>query len=117
MKTYTFSNGLSVTGTAEQILEVAAKIGEAVDATALGIIPAGFYVSSDGEMKKISEMHTQYIVNALLKKTIEHYESIRIKRIKEDSELPKFLEGYVNLVANPQIEQLFNELQRRSEEI
>lgn len=113
-KTYSFSNGVTINGTAEQILKAAEAFGEKIDPVMLGIIPAGFYVSSDGELKEISKMHTQYIINALLKRTLEHFESIRIKKITDDSELPQFLVNYVNLTENPQIEALYTELTKRA---
>jgi len=113
-KTYVFSNGVSITGTAEQIVKAAEAFGEKINPKMLGIIPTGFYLSSDGELKEIATMNTQYIINALLKKTIEHFESIRIKKITNDSELAKFLVDYVNLTENPQIEALYSELTKRA---
>jgi hypothetical protein len=109
---YVFSNGVTLTGTADQLLQYAKLIGEVVDPTRLGgSVPKGYYFSSSHGLIKISEMDTVHLVNALSKRTVDYFTNIRPKH--KDFDLKAYLAEYLALTESPEIEEMYMELSRR----
>lgn len=117
-RSYNFTNGLTITGTLEQILDIAAKLGETVDATQLGIVPKGYYQSETKGLIRISDMNEIHIINALTKRTIGYYESIRPKKGEAKIDVKELIKDYltkfVALTDDLQIEELYSELVNRT---
>lgn len=115
-RSYNFANGATMTGTIEQILTVAATLGETVDATQLGIVPKGYYQSETKGLIAIKDMNEIHIINALTKRTIAYYESIRPKKgekLTTEEVIQNYLAKFVALTDDLQIEELYSELARR----
>ena len=109
---YKFDNGVTITGTAKQILEYAKIIGEVVDPKNLGdLIPRGYYDSKTKGLLKISEMADFHIINALNKLTVDYF--LALKPTKE-LVLAEYLRKFVALTENPEIEDLYTELVNRA---
>lgn len=109
---YIFSNGVTLNGTAEQLLQYATLIGESINPTRLGgVIPRGYYYSTSHGLVKISDMDTVYLVNALNKRTVDYYSKIRPKT--KDFDLKQYLSDYLALTDSPEIEEMFTELSKR----
>lgn len=111
-RSYEFNNGLTITGSIEQIIEISTKIGEPIDATRLGIVPKGFYQSSTKGLVAIKDMNTVHIINALTKRTISYYENIKPKK-GEELDLATYLKNYISLTDDAQVEELYTELIER----
>lgn len=111
--TYEFSDGSSMTGTADQILKYAKTMGLAIDTKKLGIAtPRGYYSSRSKGLVKISEMDNIHIINCLNKLTIEYYTELK-EHFREMS-VASYLKLFVGLTENSEIEDLFLELQKRT---
>ena len=109
---YSFSDGVTLTGTAEKLLKYAAFIGESINPTRLGgIIPRGYYYSTSHGLVKISDMDTVHLVNALNKRTVDYYNNIRPKH--KDFDLKQYLADYLALTESPEVEEMFTELSKR----
>ncbi len=109
---YVFENGVTLTGTAEQLLQYAGLIGEIVNPARFGgTIPKGYYHSSTHGLVKISDMDTVHLVNALNKRTVDYYNAIRPKH--KDFDLKKYLSDYLALTDSPEIEEMYSELSKR----
>jgi len=110
---YVFENGVTLSGTAEKLLAYAAFIGESINPTRLGgAIPKGYYYSTTHGLVKISDMDTVHLVNALNKRTVDYYNNIRPKHLK-DFDLKKYLADYLALCDAPEIEEMYSELSKR----
>jgi hypothetical protein len=109
---YKFSNGVTITGTAQQVLDYAKMVGEVVDPKNLGdVIPRGYYDSKTKGLLKISEMVDHHIVNALNKLTIDYYTALKPGK---DLDLKKYLVSFVGLTNDPEVEDLYTELVKRA---
>lgn len=109
---YSFSDGVTLTGTAEQLLKYAAFIGESINPTRLGgVIPRGYYFSTSHGLVKIADMDTVHLVNALNKRTVDYYNNIRPKT--KDFDLKQYLHDFLSLVESPEIEEMYMELSGR----
>lgn len=109
---YKFANGVTITGSAEQVLEYAKLIGEVVDPKNLGdAIPRGYYDSKTKGLLKISEMADFHIVNALNKLCVDYYSSLKPTK---DLDLKEYLKKFVGLTDDPEIEDLYTELVNRT---
>jgi hypothetical protein len=107
---YKFSTGLEVNGTVDEIATIAKSLGLTVDYTKFdGKIPKGYYPSESKGLVKISEMTDYHIRRALLKRAKDYLSTVY--EAKETNK--KFLEKFLSLAADPTIEALFNELQKR----
>lgn len=109
---YSFSNGVTLNGTAEQLLKYAAFIGESINPTRLGgVIPKGYYYSTSHGLMKIADMDTVHLVNALNKRTVDYYNNIRPKH--KEFDLKQYLHDFLSLVESPEIEEMYMELSSR----
>lgn len=108
---YKFKNGAEVTGTIDQILSVAKGLGETVNLDNLSHVPRGYYKSSTKGVLKISDMHNTHIRSALLKMSRQHFEGMAARTAMTNLD---FCKNYLALGENPIVEDLFNELAKRS---
>jgi hypothetical protein len=109
---YKFSNGVTITGTAQQVLDYAKMVGEVVDPKNLGdVIPRGYYDSKTKGLLKISEMADLHIVNSLNKLTVDYYSALKPTK---DFDLKKYLVSFVGLTNDPEVEDLCTELVKRA---
>lgn len=113
IRTYVFKSGGSVSGTIEQIFAVATALGETVDATLLGVIPAGYYQSSSKGLVKISDMNEIHIINAMNKYVLSYYERIKPTGKITNEIIQKYLKAFVRLGDDPQVSEMFMELASR----
>ena len=107
MLTYTFKNGSVVNGTLDQIMKMAAILGE----TVVGItdVPKGYYHSGTKGIMKIADMNEVHIKNALNKIAYSYYQNLG----KEKIEIYEYLKKFTELVQEPKLNELFEELQSR----
>jgi hypothetical protein len=110
--TYTFKNGATITGTPKQIMDMAAALGETVDAAKLGAVPKGYYHSSSKGMIRIADMHTVHVVNALLLATMTYFDTLRPKG-KEDFNVEAFVEQFSDPTRSEKVKELFVDLLER----
>lgn len=109
---YKFSDGLEVLGTIEQILELARIKGVKVNAD--DIIPKGYYLSSKMGLIEISKMTTPHIINALNKRVVAYYESIRPKTTSiGPSDIKLYLDQFVKMTQDDLLNKLYTELSNR----
>lgn len=109
---YVFSNGVSFSGTIEQVMQYAALLGETINPTRLGgVVPSGYYYSTTRGLLKISDMDTIHLVNALNKRSVDYYNNLRPKT--KDFDLKEYLQAYIALVDSPEIEEMYKELSKR----
>jgi hypothetical protein len=109
---YVFSNGVTLTGTADQLLQYASLIKETIDPTRLGgSVPKGYYFSTTHGLLKIADMDTVHLVNALSKRTVDYFTNIKPKT--KDFDLKAYLQSYLALTESPEIEEMYLELSRR----
>lgn len=110
-QTYVFANGSSIEGTIEQLSQIAAILGETLEASKLKIIPDGYYASSTKGLMKIEDMATYHIKNAICRRTIDYLEEIQKEKIKGTDFIKKFLA----LAENEQLVSLFEVLNKRTD--
>lgn len=110
---YKFANGVTITGTLDQILQYATLVKEVVQFANFDAVPRGYYESDTKGLVKISEMNTFHIVNALNKATVQYY--TRLKPDPTTFNLAQYLKDFVGLANNPVIEDFYSELVRRPE--
>lgn len=109
---YTFSNGVTLTGTADKLLQYAKIVGESIDPVRLqGEVPSGYYLSATEGLIEISKMETVHLVYALNKRTINYFDSLKPKGKVFD--LRQYLNSYLALVDSPEIFEMFTELSNR----
>jgi hypothetical protein len=105
---YTLPGGAVLEGTAAEIIAFAGSAGIAIDTSKL--VPPGHYLSNTHGLVKITDMDIMHIVNALNKRVVEYYESIRPK--KEEG-VAKYLDDFTELTHDGQIAELYMEVNRR----
>ena len=103
---HTFSNGVKVTGTIEQLETIAKAMGMKLE----GIKDLkGYYPSESKGLVKISEMNDYHIRRALLKRSKDYFTEIYDK----DDTNSEFLKKFTSLANDQIIVDLFNELYKR----
>lgn len=109
---YVFNSGVKIENVSfDQLLQLAANIGESIDASKLlGGVPKGYYLSESKGLVKIEAMDTQFVVNSMCKLARTYIEKIRPTHI---TDLKKFLEDFVGLGNDSKINELFTELTTR----
>ena len=116
--TYTFSKGAKAEGTLQEILAMAKALGETVDASKFtGGFPSGYFNSSSKGLIRIEDMDTIHLLNSLAKAARDYIESARVHACTGttwQSDIKQFLEDFVNLGSQVVINELFEELQKRS---
>lgn len=105
---HTFSNGLKVTGTIEQLETIAKAMGLKLEGVKGGALK-GYYPSESKGLVKISEMNDYHIRRALLKRSKDYFTEIFDKN---DSNV-EFLKKFVSLTEDSIVEDLFIELSSR----
>lgn len=108
---YTFSNGVEIKGTLEQIAKAASSFGEKVDFKKIDItsVPRGYYPSETKGLVKISEMNDYHIRRALLKRAKEYFGEI----YHADDSNAQFLAKFMNLAEDAIVFDLFKEISSR----
>ena len=107
---YKFPSGLEVNGTFEEIEKVAKAIGHKLDFSKFtGKIPRGYYPSESKGIIKISEMSEFHLRRALLKRAKDYYTEI----FDAKDTVSEFLNKFINLAADPIIEDLFMQLKSK----
>lgn len=101
---YKLKSGAVITGTFDQIKEIAKSLGETVSSD------AHYYSSSKDEWLKISDMEDGHIRNALLKRSREFFEELSALKKATNTD---FLQKYTQLVDDKVVINLFSELQKR----
>lgn len=107
---YKLKSGAEVSGSIEEIMKVAKALGEILDLSKLGAIPAGYYESSHDGLIKISDMNDMHIRNALLKLSKKHFETLGSQKSLSNKE---FMKQYTELTDDKVVFDLFNELNKR----
>ena len=113
---YTFKGGSTVEGTLDQIMTVAAALGETVvlsKVSGITSIPKGYYNSSTKGLQAIKDMNAAHIKNALLKRARDYYESLVSFNIGTQSKKTDFLQAFTSMVNDTQIQDLYTELAKR----
>lgn len=110
--THKFKNGVSLTGTFDQIKQYADLVGETLDINKFkGSRPSGFYLSeSKGTFVKISDMETSHIIYALNKHAVKYLTELP-KKSKMNVE--EYIKMFLNLADDLLINDLFTELSSR----
>ena len=115
--TYAFKNGSKVEGTLEQILTFSKALDETVDASKFtGGFPSGYFNSSSKGLIKIDSMETTHLLNSLAKSARDYIDAAKTKAGYglTKASITQFLEDFVNLGNQIVINELFEELQKRS---
>jgi len=106
---YTFSTGLEVTGTLEEIDAIAKSLKLKLDYGVIGKVPKGYYPSESKGLSKISEMNAHWLRRAILKRAKDYFAEI----YNPDDTSAQFLTKFVNLSDDQIINDLFNEIKAR----
>lgn len=109
MMEYTFTNGLTVKGTYEQIAAVATSLKLPLDLSKLPFVP-GYYKSGSRGLIKVTDMADAHLKNALCKAMRSFYERLSAK--KYDT-LRTFAKEFEALDLDATLTMLHAELQRR----
>lgn len=106
---YTFSTGLEVTGTIEELETIAKSLKLKLDYSVIGKIPKGYYPSESKGLTKISDMNAHWLRRAILKRAKDYFSEIyNPEDTKKD-----FLNKFVSLSEDQIIQDLFEEIEKR----
>lgn len=110
--TYTFSSGVEIKGTPDQIIKVAEKLGEKLDFKKLptGFTPRNYYMSETRGLVKITDMSDYHIRRALLKRAKEYLSAVYDANDANE----KFLFKFRMLVEDHIVVDLYTELAKRN---
>lgn len=101
--TIKLSNGVEISGTANEVMEVAKAMGHEP------VVNGYYYQRSKDRYIRIADMHDNHLKNAIVKKIMSRVAELQRKDNTEFiSELPKLLSD------NPEINALFAELAKRN---
>lgn len=106
---YTFSTGLEVTGTIEELETIAKSLKLKLDYSGIGKVPKGYYPSDSKGLTKISDMNAHWLRRAILKRAKDYFAEI----YKPDDTKKEFLNKFVALSEDQIIQDLFDEIQKR----
>lgn len=106
---YTFSTGLEVTGTIEELEAIAKSLKLKLDYSVLGKIPKGYYPSESKGLSKISDMNSHWLRRAILKRAKDYFAEI----YNPDDTTKQFLIKFTGLAEDQIIQDLFDEIQKR----
>lgn len=108
--TFKTRSGAIIQGTIEEVLRVAAALGETVDISKLSGVDSlpGYYNSSSKGLIPISSMTESHIKMALLKRVREYYDDLK-KDAASISNL-EFKSRFVNLANDKVIQELYKSL-------
>ena len=107
---YTFSTGLEVTGTPEELDAIAKSLKLKLDYSVFGLkVPKGYYPSESKGLSKISEMNAHWLRRAILKRAKDYFAEI----YNADDTSAAFLTKFINLADDQIILDLFNEIKSR----
>jgi hypothetical protein len=104
---HTFPDGTAFTGSFEQLQKVSAALGMKI--TGISVCPRGYYPSESKGVVKISTMNDYHIRRALLKRTKDYFTRI----FEKEDDNREFLNKYTQLLNDPVVEDLLNELAER----
>jgi len=106
---YTFSTGLEVSGTLEEIDAIAKSLKLKLDYTVIGKVPKGYYPSESKGLTKISEMNAHWLRRAILKRAKDYFAEI----YNPEDTVIVFLNKFIGLSDDQIINDLFTEIKSR----
>ena len=106
---YTFSTGLEVTGTIEELDAIAKSLKLHVDYSVIEKVPKGYYPSESKGLTKIADMNPHWLRRAILKRAKDYFAEI----YKPEDTKKDFLNKFVGLSDDQIIQDLFEEIQKR----
>lgn len=111
--TYKFPSGAEVTGTLEEIVEIAKALKTTVDFSKIDLtkvtVPKGYYPSESKGLIKVSDMGEWHLRRALLKRAKEYYAEM----FDPKDTLEQFLNKFTLLSEDQIITDLFTEIKKK----